>query len=457
MAQTIEREKQRVRKEISEFGMLEKKIAEKRYKAPHLRDFKELITHCKKALEKDVYVSLLRIVKGYPPAEQSGRLAEFRFNLKHFRQLMLNFLLSSSDIPRELYFLSDLFLEYNKCNAKYLICVSEEIATLPLSYILRQLGLDEVCPIFWNSIKNREFYFVQVTPGLKSTKSSEDWPIMLHEFAHIICCEQKIEDRYFPAVSVYDALQVMELLYTRRLPPNAPLVETSTKKLYAAEYLADFLVTRCFGATFGWRFVEEYVDLRDIFEPDRTHPPPDRRLEKIASEVGTELNMPDFSELLRSKIEIMIGEFKSLVDERIIQLDVDAILKDVDSALKNVLKEIRKRYEYSLTPEKIRENIRESQWFQVLSKMQDRRKIETQIDKHRLPNFLKELGRNFRKGTPIIVDPPTLYFIFMSEFATPTTSKRVLASKREIERRELLNELIADSIRLFAVQRLFSS
>lgn len=450
MAQTLVREKQRVRKEISEFSALEKFIDQKRYKPPHIREFREFITFCKNTLEKDFPDAVLRITKGYPPTEQSSRLAELRFMIKHLRELIFNFLLSSFEIPRELYFLSDLFLKYHECKAKYLICVSEEIATLPLTYILRQLGFEEICPSFWKSIKNQEFYFVQATSGLKNTKSSEDWPILLHELAHIICHEQRIEDEYYPAVSVYLALRVMELLYKKQLSPEAPLVGISTKKLYATEYLADLLVTRCFGATFGWRFVEGYVDLIDIFEPDRYHPPPDRRLERIAAEVGPELNLLHFSELLQKKKQVLVGELEHTMRERIDYLDVDVLLKDVNSVLDKLLKEIRKRYTYSLTTGKIRENIQESPWFRLLSRVRRRRKIESKISENNFLEFLEELKRDFSEGTPIIVDPPTLYLIYMLESTAPSDSKH------KIEDKELLNELIADSIRLYAVQHLFS-
>lgn len=454
MAQTIEREKQKIREEIAQFVTLEEAVEKKRYKIPHLTDFRMFLRDCRNALEKDLSGNLERIAAGYPTAEQSGRLADFRSMVKRLRELMFNFLLSSFEVPRELYFLSDLFLEYNETCAKYIICVSDEIATLPLTYILRQLGLHEMYPEFWEKMKGHKFYFVQTTSQLKDRRFAIDWPIILHELAHIVCQEHKMEDKYFPTISSVEALEVIDLFYRGVLPPNPPLVELSTKKLYVTEHLADFLVTRCFGATFVWRFLEGQVDLIDIFEPGRTHPPPDKRIELMLSETGSKLNMPESSALLRKRFKTLLEDMQNQIDERVKELDTDAISRGVDAALQMLCVHIRKRYKHAFTTESIRERISESAWFKILSQGKNRREMEQKIDKSRLPAFIKKLGSDLRKGTPIIVDPPTLYYISMVEFLT--NSKRSLTSG-EIITDEQFGELLANSIGLYAIYRLFCS
>jgi hypothetical protein len=452
MAQAIEREKQRILEEISQFIALQEIIEKKPYVTPHLNEFKEFLKECKKALEKDISQNIDRIIADYPPAEQSSRLVDFRSMVKRLRELMFNFLLSSSDIPRELYYLSDLFLKYHNVSAKYLICVSDEIATLPFTYILRQLGLDESCPHFWEKAKTHEFYFVQITSRFKERQSAIDWPIILHELAHVVCQEYKMEEKYFSNISVFEALQVIDLFYRKALPPNPPLVELSTKKLYVNEHLADLLVTRCYGATFLWRFLEGHIDLIDVFEPDRTHPFPDKRIDLMFKEIDDELGMSESSSLIKAKLKLLLADIKTQVDERVKELDTDTILKDVNNALTNVRPQVRKRCTHCLTPKRVRDGIRESSWFKILSKGKNRRIMESKVDKRQLSTFLKELSKGLRKGIPIIVDPPILYYLSMLEsLAYP---KRNSKSKIKISNTKF-NELIADSIRLFVVEQLF--
>ena len=102
MHQAIRKERQRIRKEISEFETLVKYIDERPYKTPHLKTFRYLLDYCRNALLKDYSSNLDRLIQGLPTTEKSDRLREFRSNVKRLRDLLFGFLLSSY-VPRELY------------------------------------------------------------------------------------------------------------------------------------------------------------------------------------------------------------------------------------------------------------------------------------------------------------------------------------------------------------------
>jgi len=452
MLSSIRKERQKIREEINEFDTLLDYIDRRSYRSPHLVYFQEYLKHCKKALLKDLDSSLDKITEGFSTTEKSSKLRDFRSNLKHLRDLLLKFLLSS-EVPRELYWLCDLFLEYNNTRAEYLICMSEEIASLPMSYILMRLGLNETHPSFWNQMKDSDFYFIQVTSNFKEPSSAIDWPIILHEISHVICKEKKIDERYLEPISVYTALRLLDQFSTGLLPPNSPLIDAVTRKLYVTEYLADFFVTKCLAGAFGWRFLEKYVSLVDIFEVDRdrAHPPPDKRLQRMLTDIKRHIKNPAVPQFLEAGLAELMGREGKNVDKRLEKLDVGTIEKDVEPALNEITKMLNTEYKYTLTDDRIKESIQETQWFKLLSKLSSKAAVKKYLSQKRFDAFLRQLSDNFADATPIVADPSTLYYLVMLRYLPSTKSTSAINKTEE----EVLSKLIADAIRLYSIQRTF--
>lgn len=439
MSLLIERERNRISTEISKFESLLETIQAKIYKAPHLEKFKALIEDCYDALNKKRQLSrrLREITSHVSPEIASRRLADLRFRIKRLFDVLYVALSNSFEIPRELYFLSDIFLNYHEVATDYIIFVSDEIAMFSFIDALESIGFREWYPEFWNIMHNKKFYFVQIVPEFKKEGASLDWPIILHEIAHVICYHMGTIQMYFPELPLRSAL---EIAYS--YSPERPIIPyflfiLAQKKLYITEHLADLMVTRCFGALYGWRLIKEYVSLKDIFEPGRSHPSPEKRLQKIISEVKDELQMPDCAQFLSQELEIFTEELITHPENRVPEIDVDSVLS-------SVLGEVRNYSKYVFTYTEVEKSIRSSTWFQLLKR---RRKTREKLSSNQFGQFLKQLQDDLLQGIPIVVDPPTLYFLATLDFSNPEK-----ISKLDDIKAERIRQLIADTIRLYAIK-----
>lgn len=449
MADFIEREKEQVRIQVQSFKSLVERIEKERYRIPHLDDFRNLIEYLQEALETDLSERLRLITSGLPEREQSQQLAEFRYRIKRLFDTMYGFLLHSFDVPRELYFLSDIFLEHHDIDVNYIISVSDEISLWPLTILLQELGFRDMYPEFWQKISTETFFIVQIISEVAKEDKCLDWPLILHEFAHIICFEKGTEDTYFDAMSIIEALRTIGALEDAILFEEDPLVELATKKLYATEYLADLLVTRCFGAFYGWRFLKGWFRFRDIFEPDRYHPPSDKRIERVAIEVRDDLGMPTSSDFLFAQLEAHGGSLSKEAKNELSMLDIPQIIEDVENALYRILPETRAYADFALTPEKIEQTIRRSPWFQTMESCEGG---STKSANEHFDSFAESLHEAFLRGEPIIVDPFILYFLLTLDFSNTDG-----ISELDEPDAEQIRKLVADAIRLYAVQKRYSS
>jgi len=438
---------EKIEKEIDKFTQLSDAIKEQRYTSLHLREYARLIEDCRKILKANLEKHLRTLLDPLKTEEEKdAKLADFRSPIKRLFDFFYRLLATSQKVPRELYYLSDTFLESQGQPAHYIISISEEIAMLPFSYIISYFGFDITYPEFWAEAKDKRFYFVQVVPELADREASLNWPIIIHEMAHIIWFERMIKgDKYFPSISVYHALKTIESLDKGELGPDEPIVELATQKLYAAEILADFLVARYFGAIFGWRFLVEYVDLRDLFEPDRTHPYPDVRVLKVSNEVRDQLGMSECAKFLEQEIKTYQRKVSRRVKKRGSKLDLSRVLSTVDKELQTLIAETRKDKRNALTYEKIKQALRDSPWFRT---PESRAEIERKLQDKNFYQFLKQLHKDIIGGKPIVVEPSVVYFLLTLDFSAVN---EIPVGKTLHERRIL--ELVADLIRLYAVQR----
>lgn len=434
MAQ-IEKEKERVFREVSNFKDLLENIRKRKYITPHLKKFKTFIEYCYEILRAHLPEYFSEITSYGPLEEKSRRIEELYSQIKCLFDFMYRALLHSSDVPRELYYLSDIFLEFCNVPKEYIIFVSDDIAMLSFHDVLKAFGFD---PEFWRKLYEKEFYFVLILPEFSKRDASLDWPIVLHEIAHIICDKKGASEKYLPFMSVPEALSIVYEADRQHYPEL--LVLFAKKKLYVNEHLADLLVTQCFGAIYGWRFLEKFFSIRNVFEPGRSHPSPNQRLQKISFEVKTKLKMPDSSQFLDLELHSWTDEIKTYnrTDQEI----------NVDDILESVLNEIYSYSQFTLTYEQVERCIHESSWFQTIKKT----KVYEKLDKN-LDDFLQELQDQLLKGIPIVVCPPVLYFILTLDFSNIHKIKELDHSAKE--ETKLIKEMIADCIRLYAVRHKF--
>ena len=441
----IQKEKNRVIKQVESFQLLLDRINKERYRIPHLDNYKDLILTVKNSLTNNLQTRINLMLEGIPEREQSKQLADLRYKIKRLFDIMYGFLINSLEVPRELFYLSDLFLDYHKVKTRYIISISDEIALWTFSNLLRELGFQETFPEFWKDMKNVPFYVVQVVSEVADENMSLDWPIVMHELAHMICTEKNTENEYFNKISILEALRTIGAVRYGIEFPIGRLVELATKKLYCAEFIADIIVTRCFGAFYGWRFLKGWFSFKDIFETDRYHPPSDKRLEKIALEVENGLGITEDAEFLKKEIakykthSEVLEEYGRLNDP-----EINGVLSDVDSVLMKIFPKIRKYSNFNLSSETIEQVIQDSPWMRMVKKKEkndNKKKIVDSVA------FLK-LRDEFLKGIPIILDPPVLYYIISRNFSDSKKLKEL-----DLEDAELIRTLLADSIRLYAVQR----
>ena len=306
--------------------------------------------------------------------------------------------------------------------------------------ILKSYGFDYWFPNFWEKMREKNIYFVQIVSEYNDPSSSLDWPIILHEMAHIVCDQKEIDRKFIPEMTVLEALQIVYHASERQGIPDAIVIQAK-KKLYTIEHLADILVTHCFGGIYAWRFLKNHVSLADIFEPGKSHPSPEERLKKIIHEIEHELKLSDSANFLKRQLQSFIGKIiQHRASNRSASIDVNDILMQV-------LPEIRAYSKFKLTYQQIEKSIQGSTWFHILAN-----KVKKYFHRTRFSRFLCDLQNQLLEGTPIIVDPPTLYFIATLEYSN---EKGLSILDGDTHHSKLIRKLIADCIRLYSIKDKF--
>ena len=113
----------------------------------------------------------------------------------------------------------------------YIIFVSDEIAMFSFLDILKSYGFDYWFPNFWEKMREKNIYFVQIVSEYNDPSSSLDWPIILHEMAHIVCDQKEIDRKFIPEMTVLEALQTVYHASERQGIPDAIVIQAK-KKLY---------------------------------------------------------------------------------------------------------------------------------------------------------------------------------------------------------------------------------
>jgi len=448
----VEQEIEKTVDQVRSFDSIIESIEKRRYRIHHIDDFCQIVFYCKELLEKNLEQRLRSAIGILDPKEQIKELAKFGDMIRKLAERLNDVAVNSLDIPHELYFLCDDFIECYDAKPRYIISISDEIALTPFNFLLQNIGKFEeeyFFKEFWDVISKERFYIVQIVSGLAGRASALDWPVILHEIAHMICSENGIDNKYFPGTSIYDALITMKTLQEKKLQPTSPGVKLAAKKLHASEFLADYLATRCYGPTFGWRFARKWVDLRSVFERSHaleTHPEPSRRLDNIVNEVRTNLRMPLVADFLEKEAATLRDRSQIGAQETKPRGITDDIVKDVEEAITNIKNGISKHSKFILTEEMVEKSISRSMWFELT---RGRKGVQEKLTSR----DLRKIRKGISMGKPMIVDPPVIYYLIVLN--SMSSSKELQRIEAKTENARMFREFVADMVRLYHVQRGF--
>lgn len=183
----------------------------------------------------------------------------------------------------------------------------------------------------------------------------------------------------------------------------------------------------------------------------QTHPEPKRRLEKIISESRTNLKMPSLAKFLE-KESVALSSLSTMKDKKstTTSIDVDTLFDEVEKAIAPVRSKASKYSKFVLTPEGIKGSISQSMWFRTSI---DRKEARKKLIPLNFQKMLKKIGSDILEGKPIVVDPPVIYYLVISNFiSSPKKLKRI---EGKTENAQMLREFIADLVRLYYVQSQF--
>ncbi len=428
-------ERENVLDGVDGFGTFLDELRAHPHKTPHFLRFVALVELIHDSLDSTIRPRL-KIIGSVPDVEDaSDALAKIKDRIN----ILYNFLYSvfrGSQVPRELYELVDLFLRDYRSKPGYVIHVADEIQTASFSDFLQTYKFQLIYPEFWSRVKDTRFYFIQITKKISRTDRTLDWSLVLHEVGHVIDTERSIVDNYIPSPTYLEALKIVESdVRLLRLP--SWIVRAAKVKLLASEYLADCLATQTFGGIFGWRFLKEFLRMKDEFETPVTHPTPRRRLRRIALQLRNNLHLRTVSDAITREISHRMGTMRNPVEPSI-------------DALPAILRSARRLTRNKLTLQRVRSELTRKLGQQPLN----------------FDQLISQLQLDLVRGRPIILHPAILFLIYMHDFGKsdhPSAAEATLFTNASRELgiepdvlQELVQQLLADCVRLYGVSRTFT-
>jgi len=441
--QFLEREKKRLTLEIDRLERVREAIKKQRTKPPHLCDFAEVLRKCHAVYTSTLPNRLERIAgEGMPAELASLMISDLYSHIKDFCDTMHSIAVNALEgVARELYYLLDQFLDYHTTPTdKYIVFIHDQIAVQTFGNLLLTKGFDKTYPEFWEGLKDVEFYFVSVTESMAKGTYSLNWPLILHEMAHIVCYHKSVNMDFLKKVPMFGEIEIDRGKEQEEMPQQIGLIkkqdESARMKRHITEFLADIMVSRCFGVVYGWRLFEMYGALSSVFEPTTDHPSEYKRIELIATELEGQMGRRKNATFLRRRLPSPPATNPAMERNQ----------KKIDAELGRVLPKVRSYSSYVLTNDQEKYSLRSGPWSKTLVLCGKTMKEKT------VDNLQKELF----EGKPIILEPPALYSIAVQN---PTKAQALLdpPTKEDKERADKILELLAECIRLYEVQREFAT
>jgi len=390
MARSIEIEKQKVRAELKPFDEFLKELESDAFKADYFKSFRQIVVTIHDAFKSTIDPRLAAFTTGPPLAETSIELDDLKSMIGAvYNLLYITIFKNMTGVPRELYYFTDTFLEDCSLSANYVLCLGEQIQVTDFRWFLLSHQFDLKYPEFWGLVKGHRFYFVQFVRKLADRNRSLDWPLIIHEIAHIVDMSNGIVSHTISDSDYYKAYQVLRHkdLYSEGQYALAKKVSR------IGEYVADYLATRYLAGAFPWRFVREYLTIARIFEEPKTHPDFDKRVEEMIELIKEGLNLPEISGAIEAEFLIWLkdsGKSRTLPHERE-YAELDEVFKYAGSSMR-----------FSATKQAIRDAL----------KRKLRGTLGERLDEN-LGGVLADLQKDFLRGRPIIVHPAVSFLIYM--------------------------------------------
>src|SRR5437867_5064207 len=263
MARSIEREKEKVRIELKSFEQFLKELESDAFKADYFDRFRQIVVTINKAFKDSIEKRLAAFTTGPPLQETSIELDDLKSMIGAvYNLLYITIFKNMTGIPREIYYFTDTFLENCSVSVNYVVCLGEQIQVTDFRWFLLSHQFDLKYPEFWESIKDQRFYFVQFVRKLTDRNRSLDWPLLIHEMAHIVDMNKGIVSQTIADTDYYKAYQVLR----HRELYSDEHYQSAKKISRLGEYVADYLATRYLAGAFVWRFLQEYLTIARTFE-----------------------------------------------------------------------------------------------------------------------------------------------------------------------------------------------
>jgi|SRR2546426_1599978 len=441
MARSIELEKDKVRTELKPFDQFLKELESDAFKADYFDRFRKIVETITKAFKDSIERRLAAFTSGPPIQETSIELDDLKSMIGAvYNLLYITIFKNMTGVPREIYYFTDTFLENCSLSVNYVLCLGEQIQVTDFRWFLLSHQFDLKYPEFWNSVKDQRFYFMQFRK-LADRSRSLDWPLLIHEMAHIVDMNKGIVSQTIADTDYYKAYQVLRHkdLYSEEQYDSAKKVSR------LGEYVADYLATRYLAGAFVWRFLQEYLTIARIFEEPKTHPDLDNRVEEMIEVIKSELHLPEVSAMIEKEFLVWLkdaGKTRATSHQR----EFSELHQIFDNARKGIL--------LAATKEEIIGALR--------SKLHGSLGAKLEND---FSGVLIALQNDFFNGRPFVAPPAVGFLIFMyrggktngkndTEEAISAAAKSLGVPRVKYE--ELMQELLADCIKLNAVYERYS-
>lgn len=329
----------------------------------------------------------------------SERLNELFTGLRALLGLLSSAIASQSQIPRELYAISDWFLE--KCsNVKpppaYALSLDDSFYTEELRQFLVRFFVRPINRVLFPELTTEfvptPFFLIFLPASTASLSGTLDWPLVFHECVHALEEQVSLVGKFFPA---------LPKTWTE-LDELAKADDEARKAQQTLEMVCDYVATRVSGPAFTWRFLKEYFSLSGIFHKPSSHPNDDVRVKHLVDL----LRAQGFNEQSR-----LAGEL------------LKEILKDLGNT---------ERPESDPIPSTV--SLAEGEYARLISEF-DRRSYEKQLKKHCGVSRSKALSDILAKR-PVILDPASLFttVAFSSKCESDPKVAEILADFLRLDR-----------------------
>lgn len=285
---SLETEIDKANEEIKKsFNEISKEVTELSRNRAYLRNYDFFTSKLDEAIKSTLDKRLDKIqntIKQISEKEAAKKLTILRNLMRKLNFFVRSQYVEHDKIPRNLYYLLDDFFIRTGHEIKYILSYDVSVAVLPFNQYLRKFRFNNEYPEFYKKITKgtSPFYFINIPPEFRKDEKALFWPVVLHEASHAIDQKEKIVHKFYPGVPEW----IYELYKGVKHGDNK-----YKKKLWAMEFVADYLSTLVIGPYFAKILVDGYLEISRLISEHTTHPPLHIRIKqllKLLNEEGFE-------------------------------------------------------------------------------------------------------------------------------------------------------------------------